>query len=78
MKEAAEREQLLLQEREDLKQKVSHSCLTPHEQFLGFVNYHRIFIKNCGSIDRVDQKEAMEMGKALSWLYSIFLEQGIR
>ena len=37
LKEAAEREQLLLQEREDLKQKVSHSCLTPHEQFFSYI-----------------------------------------
>jgi hypothetical protein len=43
LKEAAEREQLLLQEREDLKQKVSHSCLTPHEQFFSYIlSWHSI------------------------------------
>jgi hypothetical protein len=46
LKEAAEREQLLLQEREDLKQKVSHSCLTPHEQFFSYIlSWHSIHSK---------------------------------
>lgn len=37
LKEAAEREQLLLQEREDLKQKVSHYCLTPNQQVSSYI-----------------------------------------